>query len=102
LFTSIDASESTVTYDSSQSILEGDELRVIINEAIFKLPEKSKQIYLMAWEENLSYKEIACKIGLSPKTVENHVGIALRKLRESLRPYYKQIFSYWVIVQFLE
>lgn len=103
LFTSIDASESAMPNDSSsQFILEDNELRVIINEAILKLPEKSKQIYLMAWEENLSYKEIAGQFGLSPKTVENHVGIALRKLRESLNPYYKQIFSYWVIMQFID
>jgi RNA polymerase sigma-70 factor, ECF subfamily len=102
LFTSIDASESAMPNDSSsQFLLEENELRVIINEAILKLPEKSRQIYLMAWEENLSYKEIAGQLGLSQKTVENHVGIALRKLRESLKPYYKQIFSYWIIMQFL-
>ena len=51
----------------------------------------------MAWEENLSHKEIAAQLGITPKTVENHVGIALRKLRESLRPFYKQIFMAWIL-----
>ncbi len=102
-FVSIDASESVIQDDSSsQFFLEDIELRTIINEAILKLPEKSRQIYLLAWEENLSYKEIASRFGLSPKTVENHIGIALRKLRESLKPYYKQIFSLWIVMQFID
>ena len=78
------------------------ELRNLIESAIQKLPEKSRQVYQMAWEENLSYNEIAEKLGLSSKTVENHVGIALRKLRESLGPYYKQIFLWWIVLQMLE
>jgi len=103
IFTSIDASEYLISNDSSaQHAMENNELRDMINEAIFNLPEKSRQVYLMAWEENMSYNEIAVHFGLSPKTIENHVGIALRKLRESLQPYYKQIFLWWVIIQFLE
>jgi len=93
MFTSIDSMQSISHEDSSsQQLMENTELREIINTAINKLPEKSKQIYQLAWEDNLSHKEIAEKLGITPKTVENHVGIALRKLRESLNPYYKQIF----------
>lgn len=93
LFTSIDHEQSISQEEtSSPFFLENIELREIINSAIEKLPEKSRQIYLMAWEQNLSHKEIAEQMGITPKTVENHVGIALRKLRESLSPYYRQIF----------
>lgn len=103
IFSSIDSSESVMPNDSSsQFIMENSELRDLINEAIQKLPDKSRQIYLMSWEEDLSYKEIALQLGLSPKTIENHIGIALRKLRESLSPYYKQIFMWWVMLQFLD
>ncbi|MCX6237287.1 MAG: RNA polymerase sigma-70 factor [Bacteroidia bacterium] len=103
LYTSIETSESALQNDSSsQFLMENSELRDLINQAILRLPEKSRQIYLMAWDENLSYKDIAIKLGLSPKTIENHVGIALRKLRESLKPYYKQIFMWWVILQLLD
>jgi len=93
MFTSIDFGQTVFRDDSSsQQLMENNELREIINKAINKLPEKSKQIYLLAWEDNLSHKEIAEQLGITPKTVENHVGIALRKLRESLNPYYQQIF----------
>jgi RNA polymerase sigma-70 factor, ECF subfamily len=103
LFTSLEVGESLVTeVSSAQQFMENSELREIINKAINKLPEKSRKIYQMAWEENLSHKEIARQLGLSSKTVENHVGIALHKLRESLKPYYKQIFMIWVVQFFLD
>jgi len=38
-------------------------------------------------EENLSHKEIAEQMGITPKTIENHGGIVLQKLRESLNSY---------------
>ncbi|NEW85059.1 MAG: RNA polymerase sigma-70 factor, partial [Mariniphaga sp.] len=95
IFTQIENVESVMPNDSSsQFTMENNELRCLINDAIFKLPEKCRQVYLMAWEENMSYNEIAVQLGLSPKTIENHVGIALQKLRESLKPYYKQIFMW--------
>ena len=78
--------------------IETDELRQIIEEAINSLPEKSREIYRMAREENMSHKQIATKLAISPKTVENHVGIALRKLRKSLKPYYEQIFVLCLII----
>ena len=103
MFTSIDPGQSVFLDDSSsQQLMENNELREIINTAINKLPGKSKQIYQLAWEENLSHKEIAEQLGITPKTVENHVGIALRKLRESLNPYYQQIFMLWAILLFMD
>ena len=98
IFTSLDLIESVIPDESnSQQFLEEKELRNFIENAINRLPEQSKKIYLMAREENLSHKEIADLLGITPKTVENHVGIALRKLRESLSPYYRQIFMGWML-----
>jgi RNA polymerase sigma-70 factor (ECF subfamily) len=103
MFTQIENSELPISNETdAQFLMENEELRLLIEKAIDKLPEKSRQIYQMAWDENLSYNEIATQLGLSPKTVENHIGIALRKLRESLRPYYKQIFMWWMILQILK
>jgi RNA polymerase sigma-70 factor (ECF subfamily) len=97
-YSSFDLSE-TIVYDetTSQHFLEEKELRAVIEAAISKLPEQSRKIYLMAREENLSHKEIAGLLGLTPKTVENHVGIALRKLRETLNPFYRQLFTGWML-----
>jgi RNA polymerase sigma-70 factor, ECF subfamily len=102
IFSSLELNESIIDDSlTSQLYMESDELRKIIQTAISKLPDKSRQIYLMTREENLSHKDIASMLGITPKTVENHVGIALRKLRESLLPFYKQIFMGWLIPLFL-
>ena len=94
LFSQLDVESDQLLPDtSSQFYLENQELKQIIEDAIAALPEKSRQIYRMAWEDDLSHKEIAEKLGITPKTVENHVGIALRKLKTSLAPYYRQIFN---------
>ena len=103
MFSQIESSEPLMPNNAdAQFLMENNELRQLIENAILKLPEKSRQVYQLAWEEHLSYNEIAAQLGLSPKTVENHIGIALRKLRESLRPYYKQIFVWWLVLQMLK
>ena len=49
---------------------------------IDELPEKRREIFLMAKRDGLSYKEIAEETGLTVKTVENHVTRALKSLRK--------------------
>lgn len=61
--------------------------------AVSDLPEKCRQIFEMAKFEGMSYDEIAEYMQVSGKTVENQMGIALRKLRESLSPHVNQIFE---------
>ena len=98
IFTSLDIDDSRLAEEIvSPHYMEDKELRELIEAAIEKLPEQSRKIYIMAREENLSHKEIAERLGITPKTVENHVGIALKKLRESLNPFYKQIFMSWLL-----
>lgn len=55
-----------------------------VNVAVENLPEKCKKIYKLSREEHLSYKEIAERLQISPKTVENQITIALKRLRDSL------------------
>ena len=49
------------------------------------MPDKTRNIFLMNRDEDLTYKEIAGKMKISIKTVEAHVGKALKILRENLR-----------------
>lgn len=98
IFTSLEIEHHRLSEEVvSEYFMEEKELHQLIEAAIEKLPEQSRKIYLLAREENLSHKDIASRLGITPKTVENHVGIALRKLRESLYPFYKQIFMSWLI-----
>lgn len=48
---------------------------------IASLPDQQRIIFKMRYQDELSPDEIASKLNLSPKTVRNHLGRALRKLR---------------------
>lgn len=58
-----------------------------VNEAIERLPPKCRTIYLLSRNEGMKYQQIADALGLSIKTVENQMGIALEKLRQDLKPF---------------
>jgi len=60
------------------------DLQERINAAVENLPEKCRRIYRLSKEEHLSYKAIADHLQISPKTVENQLSIALKKLRDAL------------------
>ena len=64
--------------------LEIRELQTAISDFIETLPPKAKRIFELSRKEYLSNKEIAEKLGISTKTVENQMTISLKKLRESL------------------
>ena len=52
-----------------------------LEDAIELLPEQCKRIFIMSRINGLKHKEIADDLGLKVKTVENQIGIALKKLR---------------------
>ncbi len=55
-----------------------------IKDAINELPGQRKKIFKMSRLLGLKYNEIAETLNISPKTVENQMGIALKQLREKL------------------
>jgi RNA polymerase sigma-70 factor (ECF subfamily) len=67
--------------------------RQILSQAVNKLPEKCREIFEMAKFDGLSYDEISDYLEISTKTVENQMGIALKKLRENILPYAKEIYE---------
>jgi RNA polymerase sigma-70 factor, ECF subfamily len=65
--------------------LEFQELVGLIDEAIKLLPEKCSAIFFMKRFEGLSIKEIAEKLSISEKTVENQITIAIHKIAAHLK-----------------
>lgn len=65
----------------------------LLRKAIGNLPDKCREIFEMAKFEGLSYDEIAGYLQVSVKTVENQMGIALKKLRESLLPCMNRVYN---------
>lgn len=66
---------------------EAKELETRIAEAMNSLPEQCRTIFQMSRFEELKYREIADKMGLSIKTIENQMGKALKILRTKLADY---------------
>ncbi|MEO8416013.1 MAG: RNA polymerase sigma-70 factor [Ginsengibacter sp.] len=64
---------------------EEKEISKEIKTAIDNLPEQCQKIFLLSRVQNKKYHEIASILDLSPKTIENQMTIALRKLREALK-----------------
>ncbi len=61
----------------------GDHIKAAINE----LPPKCRAVFVLSRFEELTYQEIADRMEISIKTVENQMGRALRLLRTKLKTY---------------
>ncbi len=85
--------QSEILTAGADQYLEVEELKQIINEAIESLPPKCKTIYQLSRDGEMTNREIADELGISVKTVENQITIAIRKIKEFLQPYYDQIFT---------
>lgn len=67
---------------------DSERMRRHIDAAVNELPTKCRHIFMLSRNAGLTYEEIAEELELSVKTVENQMSIALKKLRESLKPLY--------------
>ena len=70
---------------STEDLAHATELREAIRSAAERLPERCRLIVIMRWEHQLSYAEIAHALGISQKTVENQMNIALKSFRKALQ-----------------
>ena len=59
--------------------------------AIKRLPPKCQVIFTLSRFEGMTSAEIAEYLNASTRTVENQIGIALRKLRADLKPFHPGI-----------
>ena len=76
------------TDNSTQNWLEFEELKSQLETLVAQLPEKCRLVYKLSREEGMSQKQIAKEFDISEKTVEAHIGKALKHLRTGLGQFF--------------
>ncbi|MBK9377568.1 MAG: RNA polymerase sigma-70 factor [Saprospiraceae bacterium] len=78
-----DSDDPSVSQESSEKDLNIERLY----QSIDSLPEKCSIVFRMSRFENMSYSQIAETLDISVKTVENHIGKALKNFAKSVKKY---------------
>lgn len=71
----IDQEEKILTTYLIQSVLE-------------RIPQKSKKIFELSRIDGLKYKEISIMENISPRTVENHIALAMKYISKGLKEFH--------------
>lgn len=71
-----------------------EELAQRIEAAVEALPESYREAFVMHRFKNMSYKEIAASLNVSPKTVDYRIQQALKQLRVDLKDYLPLILPF--------
>jgi len=67
--------------------LQRSELEEAFREALRALPERRREVFVLARVDGLSYREIGEVMGVAPQTVANQLSAALSTLREALQEF---------------
>lgn len=84
----------SVTFDPGfreEIKMESREAQVAIEQAIAALPEQCRLVFHLSRKEEMSYREISEVLSISVKTVENHMGRALKTVRTLLQQYFEYL-----------
>jgi len=83
-----DASRVVSPGESLESSVLADERSRLLKEAVERLSPQCRAAFTLRVFHACSYKEIAERLGLAPKTVENHIAHGLRETHDYLRQRY--------------
>ena len=78
--------------ESASKTLQAKELEKKIQTALNELPEQCRTVFQMSRFDEMKYREIADKLNISVKTVENQIGKALKTLRVKLEEFLPLLF----------
>ena len=86
-------SEKNVPSDSTYSQIVAGEICSAVSEAVTRLPEIHRLVYVLSEEQRMSYREIADVMDCPVGTVSSRKVEAVRKLRKLLEPLRDELFG---------
>lgn len=75
----------SVVESNSETALHYRQILELVKSEVEKLPERCRLIFKYSRDEGMPVKQIASKLSISPKTVENQINKALRQLKTATR-----------------
>jgi len=84
-----DPSQVVSTGDSPETALLGTERAQLLKEAVARLPPQCRAVFILRAFHGCSHKEIAQRLNVSPKTVENHLARAVHDTHEYILRRYR-------------
>lgn len=81
-----DFKKESAYYKVNKNGLSPDEKKLVkqIWDSVAELSERRQSVFILHRKHGFSYQEIAFILGITRKTVENHMGLALSEIREIL------------------
>jgi RNA polymerase sigma-70 factor (ECF subfamily) len=81
----LDRMNHVVFVEQTEQMVNFNQLQEIYDKSVNALPERCREVFKLSRHEDLSIKEIAQRLDISPKTVENQMTKALKYLRLALK-----------------
>ena len=92
----VDEHRITDTHSDPGDILQKQELRQMLRDAIAHLPPTRKRVFLLRYAQQLPIKKIAALLNKSEGTIKTHLRNARLQLQELLTPYLKNEHIPWL------
>jgi RNA polymerase sigma-70 factor (ECF subfamily) len=80
----INDNSEKITPNSADTNIRMEEMKSQIEKVLLLIPETSREVFLMNRIDDLSYGEIAERLGLSIKTIEKRMTLALSIIRKNI------------------
>jgi RNA polymerase sigma-70 factor, ECF subfamily len=82
-----------VADEDSTEFSETDDFKTVLNDALRKLPEKQRIVFIMRYSQHLKIREIAAVLDIGEGTVKKYLFRAQEKLRALLKPFKNQLLK---------
>lgn len=76
--------QSNTPLHYEEDLLETDEFRIALYDCIERLPDRSREVFMLHRLKGLKQKEISEMLSISVKTIKNQIWMSLQKLKRCL------------------